>query len=154
MLGNDKNVGEKDRNVGKVKKCWKNVGRDKNVGERDTKVLDRDKNVGGRDKNIGERDKNVGKETKKVWKNVGNDKSVGEKDRNVGKDKKFWKNVGRDKNTFFSLLGDLNDTLFWMVSASPLIFKSPNPFTNPLLTVPSVPITFGITVFFMFYSFF
>ena len=41
-----------------------------------------------------------------------------------------------------------------MVSTHPLISKLSCPHTNPLVTVPSAPITIGITVTFMFYSFF
>ena len=40
-----------------------------------------------------------------------------------------------------------------MVSSCSLISMSPNPFTNPLGIVPSVPITIGITVTFMFNRF-
>ena len=40
-----------------------------------------------------------------------------------------------------------------MISTSPLISKSSNPCINPLVTVPSAPITVGITVTFMFHSF-
>ena len=41
-----------------------------------------------------------------------------------------------------------------MVSTRPLISKSPSPFNNPLVTVPRVPVTIGITVTFMFHRFF
>ena len=41
-----------------------------------------------------------------------------------------------------------------MVSTRPLIFKSPSPCINPLVTVPRAPITIGIIVTFMFHSFF
>ena len=37
-----------------------------------------------------------------------------------------------------------------MVSTRPPISKSSNPFINPYVTVPSAPITDGITVTFMF----
>ena len=40
-----------------------------------------------------------------------------------------------------------------MVSARPLISKSSNSCTNPLVTVPRTPVTIGITVTFVFYSF-
>ena len=40
-----------------------------------------------------------------------------------------------------------------MVSTRPLISKSSSPCTNPLVTVPSAPITIGITVTFMFHRF-
>ena len=41
-----------------------------------------------------------------------------------------------------------------MVSTPPLISKSTNPCTNPLVTVPNAPITIGITFTFMFHSFY
>ena len=41
-----------------------------------------------------------------------------------------------------------------MISTLPLISKSFSPFTNPLVNVPSVPITIAITVTFMFHSLF
>ena len=40
-----------------------------------------------------------------------------------------------------------------MVSTCPLIFKSSHSCTNPLVTVPSAPITIGITITFMFHCF-
>ena len=39
-----------------------------------------------------------------------------------------------------------------MDSTHPLVSKSSNPCTNPLVTVPSAPITISITVTFMFGS--
>ena len=56
-----------------------------------------------------------------------------------------------------NLLGiptDLNNTVVWMVSSRPLISKFSSPFINPLVIVPRAPITIGIIVTFMFYSFF
>ena len=53
-----------------------------------------------------------------------------------------------------SILADLNNTLVWMVSISPVIFNSSSPCTNPLVTVPRAPITIGINISFMFHSFF
>ena len=53
-----------------------------------------------------------------------------------------------------SILADLNNTLVWMVFSRSLISKFSCPCTNPLVTVPSVPVTIGITVTFMFHSFF
>ena len=41
-----------------------------------------------------------------------------------------------------------------MVFTHPLRFKSSSPWTKPLVTVLSAPITIGITVMFMFHSFF
>ena len=49
---------------------------------------------------------------------------------------------------------DLNNAVVWMISIRPLISKSLSLRTNPLLTVLNVPITIGITVTFMFHSFF
>ena len=55
--------------------------------------------------------------------------------------------------TLLSILADLNNAVVSMVSTRPLISKSTHPCTNPLVTVPSAPITIGITVTFMFQSF-
>ena len=51
-----------------------------------------------------------------------------------------------------SILADLN-AVIWMVF-SRIISKFSNPFINPFMTVPSAPITIGITVTFMFKSLF
>ena len=56
--------------------------------------------------------------------------------------------------TLLSILADLNNAVVWMVSTRPLIFKSSSLCINPFVTVPSVPITIGITVTFMFHNFF
>ncbi len=56
-----------------------------------------------------------------------------------------------------SLLGiqvDLNTVVVWMVSTRPLISKSSSLGTNPLVTVPSAPVTIGIPVTFMFHRLF
>ena len=53
-----------------------------------------------------------------------------------------------------SILTDLNSAVVWIVSTRPLISNSSSPCTNPLVTVPSLPITIAITVTFMFHSFF
>ena len=50
-------------------------------------------------------------------------------------------------STHVSILADRNNTVVWMVSIL-LISKSSNPFANPLLTIPSAPISIGITVIF------
>ena len=55
--------------------------------------------------------------------------------------------------TLLSILVDLN-TVVWMFSTCPHISKSFSPCTNHLVTVPSAPITNGITVTLMFHSFF
>ena len=51
-------------------------------------------------------------------------------------------------------MADLNNAAAWIVSTCPLISKSSSPFTNPLGIVQSAPITIGITVTFIFHSFF
>ena len=53
-----------------------------------------------------------------------------------------------------SILVDLSNALVWIVSTRLLISKSFSPFTNPLVTVRRIPFTIGITVTFMFHSFF
>ena len=49
---------------------------------------------------------------------------------------------------------DVNNVVVWMVCTRPLISNSFSPCTNPLVTVPSAPFTIGITVTFIFHSFF
>ena len=56
--------------------------------------------------------------------------------------------------TLLSVLTVLNNTVVWTVSVRPLISKSSSLFTKPLGIVPSAPTTIGITVTFMFQSFF
>ena len=56
--------------------------------------------------------------------------------------------------TLLSILADLSNTVIWIVSTRRLISNSPSAFTNPLVTLPRAPITSGITVTFMFHSFF
>ena len=46
----------------------------------------------------------------------------------------------------------LNNTVVWMVSTRPLITKSSRPWTNPLVTVPSAPIT-TLSCFIVFFQF-
>ena len=55
--------------------------------------------------------------------------------------------------TLLSILSDFNNAVVWMVSNQP-ISNSSSPCTNPLVTVPSALITIGITITFMFHSFF
>ena len=56
--------------------------------------------------------------------------------------------------TFLCILTDLNNAVVWMVSNHPLISRSSSPCTNHLVTVPSAPITIGITTTFMIHNFF
>ena len=56
--------------------------------------------------------------------------------------------------TFLSILADLNNAIIWVVSTRPVISKLSSPCTNPLMTVPTTPITIGIIVTFMFHCFF
>ena len=53
-----------------------------------------------------------------------------------------------------SILAVLNNVVVGMVFTRPPTPKSPNPFYNPLVTVPKAPITIGITVTFMFHNLF
>ena len=62
-----------------------------------------------------------------------------------------WQQVSR---TLLSILTNLNNAVVWTVSTHPIISKSSSLCTNPLLTVPRAPITIGIIVTFIFYSFF
>ena len=54
--------------------------------------------------------------------------------------------------TLLSILADLSNAIVWMVSS--LITRSSSLCTNPLVIVPSAPITSGIIVTFIFHSFF
>ena len=56
--------------------------------------------------------------------------------------------------TLLSILADRNNAVVWMVSICPLISKSSSPCTNPLVTVPRLLITIGITYTYIFHSFF
>ena len=56
--------------------------------------------------------------------------------------------------TLLGILADLSNAVVWMVFTCPLISKSSILFTNSLGIVPSVPTTIGITITFMFHSFF
>ena len=57
--------------------------------------------------------------------------------------------------TLLSILAVFNNSVVWMVSTRPPTSKSSSmPFNNPLVTVPKAPITIGIIITFMFYSFF
>ena len=55
--------------------------------------------------------------------------------------------------TLLSILSDLNNAVVWIVSTCSIISKSSSLCINPLVTVPRAPITIGIMVTFMFYSF-
>ena len=54
----------------------------------------------------------------------------------------------------FSVFWPFSKCCSWIVSSRLPIFKSSRLCTNPLVNVPSTPITIGITVTFMFHSFF
>ena len=56
--------------------------------------------------------------------------------------------------TQLSILAVLNNVVIYMVSTPPTTSKSSSPFSNPLVTVPNVPITISITVTCMFHRFF
>ena len=56
--------------------------------------------------------------------------------------------------TLLSILAVLNNAVVWVISTRPPTSKSSSPFSNPLVTVPNAPITIGIIVTCMFYSFF
>ena len=56
--------------------------------------------------------------------------------------------------TLRSILADLSNEIFWMVSIRPFISKSSTYFINPSVTVTRASITIVIIVMFMFYSFF
>ena len=56
--------------------------------------------------------------------------------------------------TRLSILAVLSNAVVWIVSTRPLTSNSSRPFNNPLVTVPSVPITIGTIITFMFHSVF
>ena len=56
--------------------------------------------------------------------------------------------------TLLSILADLNNAVAWNVSTCPPISKSSTPITNTFGIVPGASTTIGITVTFMFQSFF
>ena len=56
--------------------------------------------------------------------------------------------------TLLSILTDFNSAVVWMASTRVLIPDSSKRFINPLVTVPGEPITTGITITFMFHSFY
>ena len=56
--------------------------------------------------------------------------------------------------TLLGILVDLNNSVSWMISTHPFFAKSTSPCTNPLVTVPNAHIAIGISVTFMFHSFF
>ena len=57
-----------------------------------------------------------------------------------------WQQVSSIFRTILSILADLNNALVWMVSTRLLISKSFSPCTNPLGSIPSVPITISINI--------
>ena len=56
--------------------------------------------------------------------------------------------------TLFSILTNLINAIVWMVSTQIVISKSSSSCTNSLVTVPKAPVPIGITITFMFHSFF
>ena len=56
--------------------------------------------------------------------------------------------------TLLSILADLNNKVFWMLSTRPIIFMSSYPFIDPLVTASRPPIKIGIIFTFMFHRFF
>ena len=56
--------------------------------------------------------------------------------------------------TLLSILVDLNSAVVWIIFTCALISKSSGPCINPLLTVPNALITYGITITFLFHSFY
>ena len=56
--------------------------------------------------------------------------------------------------TLLSILANLNNSVVWMVSIHTPISNSYNPLSKLLGTVPSAPITIGITITIMSHSFF
>ena len=56
--------------------------------------------------------------------------------------------------TLLSILADLNNAVVYIVSIRLVISKSSSQWINTLVTVPRAPITIGIFVAFMLYSFF
>ena len=55
---------------------------------------------------------------------------------------------------FFSVFSPLNNAVVWIVSVRPAISNSSSPFIKPLEIGPSAPFTNGITVIFMFHTFY
>ena len=60
----------------------------------------------------------------------------------------------RSPGLCFSILADLNNAIVWMVSSRSSNSNSSSSLIKALVIVPSAPITIGITVTFMFHSFF
>ena len=56
--------------------------------------------------------------------------------------------------TLLSILAVLNKVVVWMVPTRLPTSKSSSPFSNPFVTVPNAPITFGIIITCMFHVFF
>ena len=56
--------------------------------------------------------------------------------------------------TFLSVLANLSNAGVWMVSTRPFISNSFRPCINPLMTVSRGTLIIGITITFIFYSFF
>ena len=61
--------------------------------------------------------------------------------------------VSSGHRTLLNFLADFNNAVVWMVAIRPPISNPSSPFSKPLGTVPSVPITISITVTFTFHRF-
>ena len=56
--------------------------------------------------------------------------------------------------TLLSILANFNNTVVWMLFPRSLISESSSPYTNLLMTVPSLPLTIVIAITFIFHIFF
>ena len=66
----------------------------------------------------------------------------------------LYKNTHVKVRPLLSIQAYLNNAVVWIVSTHPLLSKSSSPYTNPLVTALGMLITIGITITFMFHTFF